>query len=465
MTRLLRVVAVAGLLLPLAAHRSPLTAQSTGLTIYSDGRVLVRRTFPVAVPRGASTPTVGIGNADPATIFPLDTAVSIRRAVYDAAVHEEAVLRRSVGKRLVFRTGVRTRDGATVEDTVSALVLGVDPLRLEMPGGRIAFAMPGQPLYPAELVLAEPSVALTLESRSARPALELGYFASGASWQASYSAVLGRTARVSGNAVISSESLRATEADVQLLAGNVGRAGPQPLVLQRAAREMAMADAGAAKMYEQGVGDVHVYSLPGRQTILPGQATSIALFEPVSVAYEKSYVVPGHLPFWGYLPQQPEEGELPVQVSYMLRRPRNSEFGDRPLPGGIFRLYEADREGRLQLIGEAGTDHTPAGEDLRLTTGTAFDLTAKRIQTAYTTRRDSTRAGWRTTAEAAYRVTITNATDSARVVDVEERRGGEWSIISSSVPPERVSATLTRFRVTVPARGEAILTYRVRVVW
>ena len=47
-------------ILPLAGALAPLTAQ-TGLTIYPDGRVLVRRTFPVAVPRGASTPTVPTG--------------------------------------------------------------------------------------------------------------------------------------------------------------------------------------------------------------------------------------------------------------------------------------------------------------------------------------------------------------------------------------------------------------------
>ena len=40
-------------------------------------------------------------------------------------------------------------------------------------------------------------------------------------------------------------------------------------------------------------------------------------------------------------------------------------------------------------MGEAHLDHTPAGEDLRLSAGTAFDLTAKRVQTSYTTRRDS----------------------------------------------------------------------------
>jgi hypothetical protein len=131
----------------------------------------------------------------------------------------------------------------------------------------------------------------------------------------------------------------------------------------------------------------------------------------------------------------------------------------------VVRIYQADSAGRQQLVGEAATDHTPAGEDLRLAAGTAFDLTARRVQTSYVTRRDSTRAGIRTLATADYRVTLRNATDSAVTVDVHEERGGEWSVVSSSVPAEKLSSTLTRFRVAVPARGEAQLTYRVRIVW
>ena len=116
-------------------------------------------------------------------------------------------------------------------------------------------------------------------------------------------------------------------------------------------------------------------------------------------------------------------------------------------------------------MGEASTDHTPAGEDLRLTAGNAFDLTAKRVQTSYTTRRDSVGGTWRTIATADYRVTISNATDSAATVDVQEERRGDWTIVSSSLKPEKVSSSITRFRVTVPARGDAVLTYRVRVTW
>ena len=100
-------------------------------------------------------------------------------------------------------------------------------------------------------------------------------------------------------------------------------------------------------------------------------------------------------------------------------------------------------------------------QDLRLDAGTAFDLTARRLQTTYETHPEAKR----TVATASYTVTIANAKDSAATVDVLEQRGGEWSVVTSSLPAEKVSSTLTRFRVKVPARGEATLTYRVRVVW
>jgi hypothetical protein len=50
-------------------------------------------------------------------------------------------------------------------------------------------------------------------------------------------------------------------------------------------------------------------------------------------------------------------------------------------------------------------------------------------------------------------------------VIVQEERHGEWSVVSSSVPAEKASSTVTRFRVRVPGRGEAVLTYRIRVIW
>ena len=213
------------------------------------------------------------------------------------------------------------------------------------------------------------------------------------------------------------------------------------------------------------MGEFHLYSLPGRTTLLPGLANAVALFEPAAVKYERTYVVRGLVPWWGFLPQQGDETEAPVEVFYTLKRARKTDFGDRPLPGGRARLFQPDSAGRAQLVGEARVEHTPAGEDLRLSAGTAFDLTARRVQTSYVTRRDSSAAGVRTLATADYKVTVRNATDSAATVEVREERAGEWSVLKSSVPAEKVSSTITRFRVKLPARGETVLTYRVRVVW
>jgi hypothetical protein len=342
----------------------------------------------------------------------------------------------------------------------------VDPLRLELPDGRVTFAAPGAGLYPADVVVTDPTATLDLRAERAQDHLRLGYFTTGASWRASYQIVLGGSdARVTGMAVIESLALRAEKAEIQLLAGAVGRAEPPPAVPLYKAGRVALQEARADVAEEQRVGEFHLYSLPGTSALAPGLTTSVALFEPTQVKYERAYVAHGAIPYWGMLPQQGEETEVPVEVSYTLKRPRKTGFGDRPLPGGVARLFHADSAGRLQLVGEAAADHTPAGEDLRLSAGTAFDLTAKRVQTSYATRRDSSKAGWRTLATADYRVTLSNALDSAVTIDVQEERGGEWSVVSSSVRAEKLSSTITRFRVRVPPGGESALTYRLRVVW
>ena len=437
-----------------------LPAQQTSLTIYNDGRVLVRRTLSTPVPKGTSEQRLILGTLEPATLFALDSGVTVAGASYDGAVDEASAIRRALGQSILFRSG---------KDTVSATVVGVDPERFRLADGRVLFARPGQPALPEDLVVLEPVARVTLRSDAARKELRLGYFTSGADWQASYHAVLGRgNARVTGAAVIGSRTLRARDAEIQLLAGAVSRAvaapGPRPLA-ERMAMVKAAAPAGD-EASEERVGEFHLYTLAGRASLEPGTTTSVALFEPASVPFERAYVVRGQLPYFGFVPQQGDETEVPVEVSYTLKRARKTDFGDRPLPGGVARLFQADSAGRLQLVGEAVVRHTPPGDDVRVAAGTAFDLTARRVQTTYTTRRDTTKAaGGRTIVTADYAVTLANATDSTATIEVREERAGEWSVLSSSAPAEKVSSTVTRFRVPVPARGRAVLTYRIRAVW
>jgi len=434
----------------------PLAAQ-TGLTIYSDGRVLVRRVLPLRVPAGASQHRLALGALDPGSVFTLDSTIAITGTQFDGAVDDLNTMRRAVGRRLLFRI-------APPRDTISALVLGTDPERFQLADGTVSFGRPGQPMYPVDLVLLEPTLTLGLRAASARPSLALGWFTEGASWQANYQVMLrGSAARVTGHAAIQGGALSVDSAEIQLLAGSIGRA--QKSGLQDAMYRVSEMRAAAAPPMDMAsseqVGEAYLYTIPGRLSLRPGIVTTAALFEPAGTTVERTFTVGSNLPYRGPIGQTGDEGEAPVAVTYVLRRPARTAFGDLPIPGGTVRIYQADEAGRPQLIGEASVGHTAAGQDLRVDAGSAFDLTAHRVQTSYVTRRDSSR----TIATAGYRVTIANAKDSVVAVDVLEDRWGEWRITQSSVPADRPSATRARFRVRVPAKGEVVLSYTLQVTW
>jgi hypothetical protein len=438
----------------LLASALPLPAQ-TGLTIYNSGRVLVRRTLPIAVPKGASEQTVSLGALEPATLFALDPAVSIMAATYDGGIDQLSTLRRAVGLELRFLRGPK--------DTVMATLLAVDPERYRYADGSVGFLAPGMPRFPADLVIVDPAVRLSLKSTQALPKLGLGYFTTGADWQASYLVVLGgKDARIAGAAVVQSSTISVADAELQLLAGDVGSAKREQLAMQRG-RAMASVNAfedGAAQ--EQRIGEAHLYTVPGRFTLRPGQTSVLALFDPATAPVAKRLVVRSGIPFWGDLPQSGDAQDVPVSVTYVVTRALKTSFGDTPVPGGTARIFQPDDAGRLQLIGESSLGHTAPGQPLELDAGTAFDLTARRTQTTYASSRDK---NGRYAATADYSVTLANATDSAATIDVYEERSGEWSVLLSSITADRVSSTRVRFRVLVPARGETTLTYRIKASW
>src|SRR5262249_36389163 len=66
----------------------------------------------------------------------------------------------------------------------------------------------------------------------------------------------------------------------------------------------------------------------------------------------------GREPIYGIYQENEAVEEPPVQLVYTLTRPRKTGFGDRPLPAGMARLFRADSDGRLQVVGEASLEHT-----------------------------------------------------------------------------------------------------------
>src|SRR6058998_2802928 len=196
----------------------------TSLSIYSDGRVVVRRTLPQALEKGRNTLTLRLEGLDPATLFSPDTSVALVSAVLRPPTERGAALESALGQTLSF---VRAKG-----DTVRATVLRVAPPQYRLSDGRLLLSEPGEPLFPAELVRTAPEDVVVLEAARARPRTELAYATEGARWEAVYQVVLGGAERaaVSGAATIVSQSLRADSTDVQIVAGSINRAprNPQP---------------------------------------------------------------------------------------------------------------------------------------------------------------------------------------------------------------------------------------------
>ncbi len=452
--------------LAIAAGVMPLAGQ-TSLSIYSDGRVVVRRTLPQSLQKGRNTLTLKVEGLDGATLFSPDTAVAVVSAIVRSPTDHNAALAAAAGQTLSF---VQPRVGGGA-DTVRATVVRSSPPQYRLQDGRYLLSPPGQPLFPAELVRTAAEATIALEATQTRPRTELAFVADGAArWEAAYQVVLlGTRCQVSGAATIASEALRADTAEVQLVAGSINRARPaqraQAQFMLRGAMKVAAEEAPAAAS-EEAVGETHVYQLPSRLSLEPGTPVTTALFPRSGAAYTQELIVPGALPWRGFPGQAPgEENRVPVQVWYTLKRARGTPFGERPLPGGTVQLYQADSAGRLQLVGEARSDHTAPGRDLRVQSGDAFDITAERVQTDYTQEPLAPpKRGMapRQRITASYKVTISNAKPVAVTVDVREARFGAWRVTESSVGPEKLSATEVRFRISVPANGDGTLTYTVQ---
>ncbi|HKE89261.1 MAG TPA: hypothetical protein VKB45_02915, partial [Gemmatimonadales bacterium] len=363
-------------------------------------------------------------------------------------------------------------EGVGRRDTVKATVVRVDPPQFKLADGRLLLALPGQPLFPSELVRTTSEATLSLDATKSRPNTQLAYVAQGVTWEATYQAIIGNAqASVGGAATVTSQSVRSDSADVQLVAGSINRVREETPMAQRDAMSGAVSfqakRAAAPEPSQEAVGETHVYSLPARLALEPGVPVTTALFPRTTTPVTQEFVVPGVLPWRGYFGPQPgEQNEVPVQVWYTFKRAKGTPFGDRPLPGGTMQLYQADSSGRLQLIGEATIGHTPASKDVRVQSGDAFDVTAERVQTDYNQEQlPPVRRGMpnRQRITASYRVTVTNAKTDIVTVDVRESHFGTWSVTESTVPAEKLSSTETRFRLRVPAGGQAVLTYTVQV--
>lgn len=252
----------------------------------------------------------------------------------------------------------------------------------------------------------------------------LRYLTQGLSWSAHYRAVLDEEdLQLTGVArLVNDTGLSFPGATVELIAGEVYTPAPEAGAYEVRALVAAPPEAEAAP-----AGEYHRYSLPEPVDLGPG--TTVVPLISASFPYERAYRFQG--------------GAVETVIRFS-----NSAL---PLPAGEISFYE---EGGRLLVGVASIGHTPVGEEVELAIGAAFDLTGERIQVSHVRLGDDL---YRDT----YRIVIRSAKEEPAEVEVVEYLTGSWTITWSSLPYEVVDAHRVLFRLSVPAGGEAEVSYTV----
>ena len=341
---------------------------------------------------------------------------------------------------------------------IDGLPSNIDPSSLIVLGDQVTLlGAHGYRSYQDAATGSGASLDLDLELTRQVEVLELAFLTGGLSWTADYALIVApndASAKVDAYASISNGSGTGyAGAEVQLLAGVIlsGGAGR----FDDAYGAMRAMEQSAAPPALQGAAfaDYHLYTVSTPLTLRNGERRRIRLLGAGNVKTVKEYVFSHGA---NYHRASAETLTRPASVYYQVERRRGDEFGDTPLPAGQVRVYQRDDAGRVQLLGMAGIPNTPAGEDLRLGTGQAFDVIGTRTQTDY--ERVSGNVY-----HSAWKVELENSSDEDVTVQVIEQLSGDWEILESTHDAEKLSAASVRFRIAVPAGGSRTLEYRVSV--
>jgi hypothetical protein len=353
-----------------------------------------------------------------------------------------------VGKRVRIQ---RPGGGSAVEGEVLA-VHGPTPAHVVFrEGGEIVYGEPDARISVSgdSAAAARPSgVTLKLESdRAGSRTVTSRYLVGDVTWDASYSLSLApdeKHARLEGFFVVDNRSgSDFTPSRLRLLAGTLRIASgpPVPMAPMMAREAIAVGQDVSAKGVEVSESRVYDVESPPR---LPAGRTTFPLASGADVAVDKRYVV--RTSYWYGAMEEPQR--VPVAVQYRVETKPLA----RALPAGVVRVYA---EGGTVFTGEDRIPHTPERTDVEIESSEAFDLTARRRQVSF--QQSSPKES-----ESAYEVVIASRKEPVTVL-VREQFPGDWTIVESSVPSRKIGAFTAEFPVSVPAGGEAKLTYRVRV--
>lgn len=376
----------------------------------------------------------------------------------------QKLLDKYVGKEVTL-VRRRTENNSTKEEDVKAILLANNESGpVWQVGSEIITGMGADryifPQLPPNLYSKPTLVWLLDNHHSGEQSVEASYLTNEMNWSADYVLTV-NTGEGEGDlngwvTVINHSGTAYRNALLQLVAGALNRVQPpQPRVMMM--ESIGGAAKAAPQFAQEALSEYHLYTLARPSTLLNNETKQISLLDAPGIRLEKHFEVNGQ----SYYYQQPLNPGSPVhdkvEVHLKFKNSTDNSLG-MPLPAGTIRVYQADSKGRVEFIGEDHIDHTPKDEQLNLHIGDAFDVVEDRKETDYQRRGSNS-------AEMAYEITLRNHRPDAITVEVNEPIYGDWTMVDANYKYQKTAAFAAQFPIPVPANGEAVLKYRVRVSW
>jgi len=432
------------------------------LTIYSFNLGLVREIRTITIPKGdvilkfEDIPS----KIDPTTISlksltsPKSLKFIEQKYEYDL-LNTEKLLEKYVGREVIL---VSIDPKTKEEKREKAILLSISGGKIFKIGDRILIDFPGRiefPKLPKDLLL-KPLLSWKVKNNyTKQQKLEMSYLTEGLNWKAYYNAIVKEEDEMMDlTALINIDNKSGVDfkrANVKLVAGEIQKLKRERVMMKRppvfTPKTLAL-ETEAEEFFEY-----HIYSLPYPITLKNNQTKQLIFFKTEKVPIVKKYILKGQKYY--YTSRYDIERKEKIDVYLHIENKKKKNLG-LALPKGVFRVYNEDKNGYFQFIGEDQVKHTPEGETIKLRIGKAFDILAIRRQIDYEKISNKIH-------ESSFEITINNYKKRDIKVDVIEPVHGEWEIIKSNYPYEKIDIYNLKFIIPVKKKSHSVLKYTIRI--
>lgn len=363
-----------------------------------------------------------------------------------------------VGTLVSSPTAIVSDANGNQNQTYNGMVIKTDDGRIVLnPSGEIEVtSLP-------EGLISKPTLLWDLQvAKGGENTVELSYLTQGMNWKSDYVFTLDGTSKADllGWVTLTNNSgATFKDAKLKLLAGDVERAQQfnRPGSFARGGGAMEMKSADAFK--EESLFEYHLYTLQRPATVKNREIKQVSLLEGHGIVYTKKLIVDALMDNWRFYPSEGEIGlgDIKPQVRVEFENSEKNDLGI-PLPAGTVKVYQRDKSGSVQMLGEDRIDHTPKNEKISLVVGKSFDVRATRKRKNY--RRINDR-----TFEQTFEVEVRNRKDTAETVHVLERMWGDWKITQKNTDFEKLDANTAQWVVVLKPNEVKTVTYTVVTTW